>query len=82
MTVKTPDLDAMVAQVMASLKDMTTAELCAAVHAQLTRLADRKAFEAASNNASRDDLIHLAAKTIVHARLSIRPPSNYPGTST
>jgi hypothetical protein len=78
MTVKTPDADAMVAQVVVTLKDMNAAEICAAVHAQLTRLADRKAFEAASKDASRDALIRLAARTIVQA---IRLPSKPPGTS-
>jgi hypothetical protein len=60
---------------------MDLAGIGARVHAQLTRLDDRKIFEAASKDASRDDLVHLAARTIVRVRLSTRPPSSHPGTS-
>jgi hypothetical protein len=81
-TLNTPDVDSMCAQVVATLKDMNAAEICAAVNAQLTRLDDRKIFEAiTTKDAARDDLVHLAARTIVRARLSSRPPPNHPGTS-
>jgi len=81
MTFKTPDADAMYAQVVATLTNLNAAYICTTVHAQLTRLDDRKAFEAAVKDASRDDLVPLAARSIVRARLSTSTLPNYPGTS-
>jgi hypothetical protein len=78
MTIETPEADAMYTQVVTSLREMDLAGIAARVHAQLTRLDDRKIFDAVSKDASRDDLVHLAARTIVRARLATRPPSNHP----
>ncbi|MGO9839331.1 MAG: hypothetical protein ACLP1X_34555 [Polyangiaceae bacterium] len=75
MTLDTPAADAMYAQVVASLADMDPAGIGARVHAQLTRLDERKTFEVTAKDASRADLVQLAARTIVRARLSTRLPS-------
>ena len=45
-TLNIPDVDSMCAQVVTILKDLNAAEICTAVHAQLTRLDDLKIFEA------------------------------------
>jgi hypothetical protein len=74
MALETPAADALYAQVVAKLSHMNTAEIRALVHAQLTRIDDRQLFEAISTDASRDDLVPLAARTIVRARISTRPP--------
>ena len=76
----TPAADAMYAQVVATLRNLNAAHICTIVHAQLTRIDDRRTFEMAAKDASRDDLLPLAARSIVRARLSTLPPPNYPGT--
>jgi hypothetical protein len=84
MTLKPPNAAAMYARVVASLKDMNLEEICATVHVQLTRLDDRKMFDVTSKGKSRDELVVLAARAIVHARLSrpSSPPSSKAGPTT